>query len=115
MNKEIRFPSINPSLKVEQNCSWKILAPIDQSVILTFNIIQMDRSKGCNQSSIQVFDGPNSNGSQIGNKICGSSNLESLESMGRDVYLVYSSVEVNSSDRFTIGVDLPGIQKCEII
>ena len=75
----------------------------------------MDRSSGCAKSFIQIFDGPNSNSSQIREKICGSSNLESLESIGRDVYLVYSSVEVNSSDRFTIGVNLPGIQKCEII
>ena len=106
INKEIRFPSTNPSLDVEQNCSWRIRAPIDQSIIL----IKVNK-----EEIEQTISKQNSNSSQIGEKICGSSNLESLESMGRDIYIVYSSAEVNSSDRFTIGVNLPGIQQYELI
>ena len=69
----------------------------------------MDKSNECNSSFIQVFDGPDSNATQFGENICGSSNLESLESIGRDIYLEYKSFAVNSSDEFTIGVNLPGL------
>ena len=69
----------------------------------------MDQSSGCTESYIQVFDGSNSNATQFGGKICGSSNPERLESMGRDVYLVYTSKIGNGSEKFKIGVNLPGI------
>ena len=69
----------------------------------------MDTSNECSSSFIQVFDGPDSNAKQLGQNVCGSSDLESLESIGRDIYLEYKSFAVNSSDEFTIGVNLPGL------
>ena len=69
----------------------------------------MDKSNECNTSFIQGFDGPDFNATQFGENICGSSNLESIESIGRDIYLVYTFFAVNSSDEFTIGVNLPGM------
>ena len=93
---------------MEANCSWKIVAPIDKTVILTFNIVEMDPTTECDESYIQVFDGPDMNATRIGKRICGSSNLESLESIGRDIYVAYSSIKANTSDRFRIGVNMPG-------
>ena len=109
MNKEIRISPFNSSSATPNICTWKIIAPIDQTIILMFNIIRMDKSNECNSSFIQVFDGPDSNATQFGGNICRSSNLESLESIGRDIYLVYTFLAVNISDEFTIGVNLPGL------
>ena len=110
-NQEIYYPSFNPSLEMEADCSWKIVAPIDKTVILTFNIIEMDPTTECDESYIQVFDGSDMNATRIGKRICGSSNLESLESIGRDIYVAYSSIKANPSDRFRIGVNMPGNNK----
>ena len=110
MNQEIRFPPFNSSLEMQTNCSWKFIAPIDQTIILTFNIIRMDPSNGCKESFIQVFDGPDTNSSQLGGKICGSSNLESMESIGRHLFISYTSLAVNRSDEYRIGINLPGRQ-----
>ena len=114
MNQEIRYPSFNSSLETQTNCSWKIIAPIDQTIILTFNMIQMGRSSECDESFIQVFDGPDTNSSQLGERICGSYNVESMESIGRDIFVVFTSTADNSSDEFRIGISLPGL-KIEVI
>ena len=108
-NQEIRFPYFNSSRDLEVNCSWKIIAPIDKTIILTFNIIQMDTSNECDESFIQVFDGLDTNATQIGKRICGSSNLESIESIGRDMYVAYYSMTASTTDKFRIGVNIPGI------
>ena len=68
----------------------------------------MDTSNECQESFIQVFDGPDTNAAQIGKGICGSSNLESIESIGRDMYVAYYSTTTNTTDRFRIGVNIPG-------
>ena len=77
-------------------------------------MIQMDRSSECDESFIQVFDGPDTNSSQLGERICGSYNVESMESIGRDIFVVFTSTADNSSDEFRIGISLPGL-KIEVI
>ena len=70
----------------------------------------MDPSNDCDESFIQVFDGPDTNATQLGEKICGPSNIESMESIGRHIFVIYTSLVVNSSDKFRIGINLPGGQ-----
>ena len=108
MSQEIRFPVFNSSLEIENNCSWKVIAPVDQTIILTFNVLQIDPSNDCDESFIQIFDGPDTNATQLGENICVSSNIESMESIGRHIFVMYTSLVVNSSDEFRIGINLPG-------
>ena len=84
------------------------MAPIDKTIVLNFNILQMDPSNDCDESFIQFFDGPDTNATQLGEKICGPSNIESMESIGRHIFVLCTSLAVNSSDEFRIGINLPG-------
>ena len=68
----------------------------------------MDTTSGCDESYIEVFDGSDTNATRIGERICGSSHLEDLEPIGRDIYIAYNSMKANTSDEFRIGVNMPG-------
>ena len=54
------------------DCVWKIKAPEDRSIIVTFEKFQIEATENCDVASITLFDGANITSSKIGEKICGN-------------------------------------------
>ena len=91
ITQEISYPQTNNSNATHSKCSWKITVPDDRSVILDIIDLQIELSSNCEQSSLEVFDGPDDNFMKIGGKLCGSQTGGILESTGNELYLMYSS------------------------
>ena len=54
------------------DCVWKIKAPEDRSIIVTFEKFQIEATENCDVASITIFDGANTTSTKIGEKICGN-------------------------------------------
>ena len=83
--------------------------PDDRNVILDIIDLQIDLSSNCEQSSLEVFDGPDNGSVRIGEKMCGPQARNTLESSGYELYLMYfSSTSLNLDVQFTIKCSISG-------
>ena len=86
--------------------------PIDKSIIITFISFQVKASDDCEDSSLQIFDGEHTNGTEVGGKLCGTSLPEDFESHGRSVIMIFTSNIANNTDKFTISYEITGNNLC---
>ena len=71
--------------------------------------LQIQSSTNCENSSLEVFDGPDDGSARIGEKKCGPQVRNTLESSGNELYLKYSSKpSLNHDDQFTIKCSISG-------
>ena len=71
--------------------------------------LQIQSSRNCEKSSLEVFDGPDDGSVRIGEKKCGPQARNTLESSGNELYLTYSSKpSLNHDDQFTIKCSISG-------
>ena len=106
--KEISYPPINSLYVNGHNCSWSISAPIDRIIDLTFIKLNIDASNNCEQSSLAIFDGSNSNSTSLEEKICGSFVIQNLESTGNEIYLSFTTNGIDKTNQFTIKYGVSG-------
>ena len=71
----------------------------------------MASSVNCVQSSLQVFDGPHKHSSELGDRICGRSLVQRVESTGNELYLMHFSEAQNNTDQFKIKYSFSGWYK----
>ncbi|XP_069067650.1 cubilin [Pleurodeles waltl] len=67
---EIHSPNYPSALGSNSDCSWIIRVDQGHRVILTFTDLDLQYDVTCSQSSINVFDGPNSDAPSLGT-LCG--------------------------------------------
>ena len=82
--------------------------PKDRVVTLTFDELHIDSSRNCEQSSLQVFDGPDTFSATLGEKMCGILTTEKMESTGSEIFMTYTSSSLNFTDQFVIGYNVSG-------
>ena len=83
--------------------------PDDRNVILDNINIQIEPSRNCEKSSLEVFDGSDDRSAIIGEKMCGSQRRRIIESSGNELYLVYSSNTPQiDGDQFIIKCNISG-------
>ena len=81
-------------------CSWLITVPKYKTINLRFINLNLEASVNCEISSFQVFDGPNSNSTSFGNRLCGSSLPDNIESTGNNLLLLFNktSKSINENE-----------------
>ena len=91
-------------------CSWLITVPKYKTINLRFIHLDLEASVNCEISSLQIFDGPNSNSTIFGNRICGSSLIDNIESTGNNLFLLFNktSKSINGNE-FTIKANEKGM------
>ena len=98
-NMVLKYPSVSSSTTNNTDCSWMITAPVDKSVTLEFTTFQIKSSVNCINSALQIFDGQTANSRRIGEKLCGSTLPDEIESTGRSLFLKFSSnVPITTSE-----------------
>ena len=90
------------------NCSWIIKVPDDRAVILAIIDLSLYPSMNCEQSSLTAFDGPSEYSSMLGDRMCGPTVIENIESTGNEIYLLYTSTLMNGTDHFKIAYNISG-------
>ena len=90
-------------------CSWKITAPSEMTVHLRFIQFSLERSEGCEDSSLQIFDGPNAFANSFGDKFCGDKIPDNIESTGSNVFILFRKAPNSANENlFQIKVDEKG-------
>ena len=107
--REISYSRTNNSNETTKNCSWRITVPDDRNVILDIIDLQIEPSRNCKNSSLEVFDGSDDRSAMIGEKMCGSQTNSIIESSGNELYLKYSSkASLSHDDQFYINCSISG-------
>ena len=106
--QQIDYPPGNAENDTLNNCSWRIAVPEDRTVILNFIVLQLNSSRNCDHSFLEVFDGFGIDSDRISNKICGLSVIEEIESSGNELTLRFTSTSLNGTDTFKVGYDVSG-------
>ena len=107
--REISYSRTNNSNEAPNDCSWRITVPDDRNVILDIIDLQIEPSRNCKSSSLEVFDGSDDRSAMIGEKMCGSQTNSIIESSGNELYLKYSSTASSiHNDQFSIKCIISG-------
>ena len=90
-------------------CSWVITVPTDKTVSLRFINLDLEASEDCKASSLQIFDGPNSNSTSFGSKLCGQNIPDNIESTGNSLFLLFNKTANSANEnKFEITVNEKG-------
>ena len=91
-------------------CSWLITVPKYKTINLRFINLNLEASVNCEISSLQIFDGPNSDSTIFGNRLCGPDLPDNIESTGNNLFLLFnkSSKSLNGNE-FKIKVNKKGM------
>ena len=84
------FPNINPS---EQDCVWKLNAPSNHIVHLTWREFHID---GCARSAVYIFDGKESEVAEPALRLCGKRMPADFRSTGSTVHVRLQHAETYS-------------------
>ena len=107
---EIYYLPTNASNETFVDCSWRVTVPTDRSVVLDVIDLQIESSRDCVKSSLEIFDGSNDRSATIGEKMCGSQTRSRIVSSGNELYLKYSSSASSiHNDQFFIKCNISGI------
>ena len=104
----LKSPNISSVTLTNPDCFWNIQAPVDKSIILSFVNFQVHSSANCENASLQIFDGQNIHASRIGNKLCGNTLPNEMESRGQSLFLLYHSSVYSRADTFEISYEVQG-------
>ena len=90
-------------------CSWAITVPTDKTVNLRFINLSLEASKDCEASFLQIFDGPNSNSTTFGSKLCGQNIPDNIESTGNSLFLLFNKTANSANkNKFQITINEKG-------
>ena len=90
-------------------CSWAITVPTDKTINLRFINLNLETSEDCEASSLEIFDGPNSNSTTFGSKLCGQNIPDNIESTGNSLFLLFNkSANSANENKFQITVNEKG-------
>ena len=94
---------------INRICSWAITVPTDKTVNLRLVNLNLETSMDCELSYLQVFDGPNSNSTTFGSKLCGHNIPDNIESTGNSLFLLFNkSANSANENKFQITVNEKG-------
>ena len=90
-------------------CSWTITVPTDKTVNLRFINLNLETSVDCEVSYLQIFDGPNSNSTTFGSKLCGTNIPDNIESTGNSLFLLFNkTANSENENKFQIKLNEKG-------
>ena len=86
-------------------CSWLI-------TVLRFINLNLEASVNCEISSLQIFDGSNSNSTMFGTRLCGQSLPDNIESTGKNLFVLFNktSKSINTNE-FKIKANEKGMRE----
>ena len=93
-------------------CSWLITVPKYKTINLRFVNLNLEASVNCEISSLQIFDGPNSDSTIFGNRLCGQKLPDNIESTGKNLFVLFNktSKSINANE-FKIKVNEKGMRE----
>ncbi|XP_039705422.1 procollagen C-endopeptidase enhancer 1 [Pteropus medius] len=83
------------------SCSWHIIAPPDQVILLTFGKFDLEPDTYCRYDSVSVFNGPVSNDAKRQGKFCGDTVPGPIFSEGNELLVQFVSDLSVTADGFS--------------
>ena len=109
----------------KDNCSWSIEADLDKIIEITFKTVDMkDKNSECQNHWFQAYDGPNSNSTKLGRRVCNdlirskkdynkiNKDYTSFESSGNTLFLSFNKNDVSKGGAgFVLSYNIKGRTK----
>lgn len=102
------YPEHYPS---NANCSWKLIAPIDQKIRIVISKLVIEESVGCSYDYLIVHDGPDQH-SPVLQRFCGQATATVLETSANNAFIKFVSDDNYEEQGFALDYLLQTDSSC---
>ena len=90
-NAGVIYSPNNPlRYRANQDCKWRITAPIGQRVLIYFTVLDLEAGCGCGCDTVKIFDGTSVNFKML-TQGCSVNLPPPVHSSGRSIYVKFQS------------------------
>ena len=103
MKNEIKSPNYPKNYNNNENCTWRIVASTDSTVVLNYEDFSIENSKNCKYDYLEISDG---NTLPLGHhsisKVCGDKNPVKAFSNRKALHMKFVSGKIETRSGFKI-------------